>query len=108
LFAGKMVATSSTIGSGGVGGVFTPSLLVGATVGGVGAKVCHPVAPPLEARVGGYALLGMGVLLAGVTRAPLLAVIMIFELTQNSAVLLPMMVVSILAVTTARVFQKES
>ncbi len=46
--------------------------------------------------------------MAGVTRAPLLAVIMIFELTQNTAVLLPMMVVSILAVTTARVFQKES
>ena len=108
LFAGKMVATSSTIGSGGVGGVFTPSLMLGATVGGVVAKLFHAVAPTLDAPVGGYALLGMGGLLAGMTRAPLLAVIMIFELTQNTAVLLPMMVVSVLAVTTARLLQRES
>jgi CIC family chloride channel protein len=108
LFAGKMVATSSTIGSGGVGGVFTPSLLLGATLGGLVAQLCHAVSPALDAPVGGYALLGMGGLLAGVTRAPLLAVIMIFELTQNTAILLPMMVVSVLAVATARLLQKES
>lgn len=108
LFAGKMVATSASIGSGGVGGVFTPSLLVGATVGGLVAQLCHAVSPALDASVGGFALLGMGGLLAGVTRAPLLAVIMIFELTQNTAILLPMMVVSVLAVATARLFQKES
>ena len=105
---GKIVATAATIGSGGVGGVFTPSLLVGATVGGIVAHLVHEVFPHLAAPVGGYALLGMGGLLAGVTRAPLLAVIMIFELTQNTAVLLPMMVVSMLAVTSARVFQKDS
>jgi CIC family chloride channel protein len=108
LFAGKMVATSATIGSGGVGGVFTPSLLVGATIGGLVARLCHAAAPGFDAPVGGYALLGMGGMLAGMTRAPLLAVIMIFELTQNTAVLLPMMVVSVLAVTMARVLQKES
>ena len=108
LFLGKIVATAATIGSGGVGGVFTPSLLVGATVGGIVAHVVHGVMPHLAAPVGGYALLGMGSLMAGVTRAPLLAVIMIFELTQNTAVLLPMMVVSILAVASARILQKES
>jgi CIC family chloride channel protein len=108
LFVGKMVATAATIGSGGVGGVFTPSLMIGATVGGMVAHLVRLVFPHLAAPVGGYALLGMGGLMAGVTRAPLLAVIMIFELTQNTAVLLPMMVVSILAVTVARVFQKES
>ncbi len=62
----------------------------------------HAALPHLAAPVGGYALLGMGGMLAGVTRAPLLAVIMIFELTQNTAVLLPMMVVSVLAVAAAR------
>jgi CIC family chloride channel protein len=108
LFVAKTAATASTIGSGGVGGVFTPSLLVGATVGGMVAHLVHGVFPHLDAPVGGYALLGMGSLMAGVTRAPLLAVIMIFELTQNTAVLLPMMVVSILSVTAARVFQKDS
>ena len=108
LFLGKTVATAATIGSGGVGGVFTPSLLVGATVGGIVAHVVHGVFPHLAAPVGGYALLGMGSLMAGVTRAPLLAVIMIFELTQNTAVLLPMMVVSVLAVASARILQKDS
>ena len=107
-FAGKLVATSATIGSGGVGGVFTPSLMLGATLGGLVAHAFHAVAPHLDAPIGGYALLGMGGLLAGVTRAPLLAVIMIFELTQNTAVLLPMMVISVLAVATAQLLRKDS
>ncbi len=108
IFAAKIVATSATIGSGGVGGVFTPSLLVGAALGGAVAKVTHLAVPGLEAPVGGYALLGMGGLLAGVTRAPLLAVIMIFELTQNTAVILPMMVVSVCAIVAAKAFERDS
>src|SRR5947207_1252691 len=87
LFVGKIVATSATIGSGGVGGVFTPALMVGATLGGMIAKLAQLGFPWIESPVGGYALLGMGGLLAGVTRAPLPAIIMIFELTQNTAVL---------------------
>ncbi len=108
LLAGKTLATTATIGSGGVGGVFTPSLMLGATLGGLVAHLCHVALPGLEAPIGGYALLGMGGVMAGVTRAPLLAVIMIFELTQNTAVLLPMMVISVLAVSAARVFRKDS
>jgi chloride channel protein, CIC family len=108
LLVGKLVATSATIGSGGVGGVFTPSLLVGAALGGIIAKLTHAAVPGLDASVGGYALLGMGGLLAGVTRAPLLAVLMIFELTQNTAVILPMMVVSVLAILSAKAFEKDS
>ena len=108
LLVGKIVATSATIGSGGVGGVFTPSLLVGAALGGVIARLTHAAVPGLDASVGGYALLGMGGLLAGVTRAPLLAVLMIFELTQNTAVILPMMVVSVLAILSAKAFEQDS
>jgi len=108
LLVGKLVATSATIGSGGVGGVFTPSLLVGAALGGIIARLTHAAVPGLDASVGGYALLGMGGLLAGVTRAPLLAVLMIFELTQNTAVILPMMVVSVLAILSAKAFEKDS
>ena len=104
----KTVATAATIGSGGVGGVFTPSLLIGATLGGAVAKIVQLALPHLDAPVGGYALLGMGGMMAGVTRAPLLAVIMIFELTQNTAVLVPMMVVSVLAVACAKALQKDS
>ncbi len=108
LFVGKILATSATIGSGGVGGVFTPTLLVGACLGGAVAQIENVAFPGFDAPVGGYALLGMGGLMAGVTRAPLLAMIMIFELTQNTAVLLPMMIVSVLAVVSARAFQEDS
>lgn len=108
LFAGKTVATAATVGAGAPGGVFTPSLMVGAALGGLVAYGTQGLAPWLEAPVGAYALIGMGGLLAGITRAPLLAVIMLFELTQNTAVLLPMMVVSVLAVLSARVFDRES
>ena len=108
LFVGKMAATTATIGSGGVGGVFTPSLMLGATFGGAVAWLTQAAFPHLAAPVGGYALLGMGGMLAGMTRAPLLAVIMMFELTQNTAVLLPMMVVSVLAIATAQFLQKDS
>jgi CIC family chloride channel protein len=108
LFVGKIVATCATIGSGGVGGVFTPMLLVGAAVGGAVARVCQLTVPGLEAPIGGYALLGMGGLLAGLTRAPLLAIIMVFELTQNTEVLVPMMVVSVIAALSARIFEKDS
>ncbi len=82
--------------------------MVGASLGGMVAKLTGIVFPWIASPVGGYALLGMGGLLAGVTRAPLLAIIMIFELTQNTAVLLPMMAVSVLAVLSARALQKES
>jgi len=108
LFVGKILATSATIGSGGVGGVFTPTLLVGATLGGAVAHLVQIAFPGFDAPVGGYALLGMGALMAGITRAPLLAMIMIFELTQNTAVLLPMMIVSVLAVVSARALQEDS
>src|SRR6266542_555991 len=108
LFAGKTVATAATVGSGTPGGVFTPSLMVGAALGGLVAHGTQGAAPWLDAPVGAYALMGMGGLLAGITRAPLLAVIMIFELTQNTAVLLPMMGVSVLAVLTARTFEQDS
>ena len=108
LFVGKIAATSATIGSGGVGGVFTPTLMIGATVGGMVARVCGLAFPGFEAPVGGYALLGMGGLMAAVTRAPLLAVIMIFELTQNTQVLLPMLVVSVASILSARAFDEES
>jgi CIC family chloride channel protein len=108
LFAGKTVATAATVGSGAPGGVFTPSLMVGAALGALVAHGTLGVAPWLEAPAGAYALIGMGGLLAGITRAPLLAVIMIFELTQNTAVLLPMMVVSVLAVLAAKALERDS
>jgi CIC family chloride channel protein len=108
IFAAKIVATALTIGSGGVGGVFTPALMVGAALGGSLAIVAAAIFPHISAPVSGYALLGMGGMLAGTTRAPFLAIAMIFELTQDPNVFLPMMLVSILAISGAKVFERES
>lgn len=104
----KIAATGLTIGSGGVGGVFTPALMVGATLGAIVGTVAHGLAPHLTAPISCYALLGMGGLLAGTTRAPLLAIIMMFELTDAPAILLPMMLVAVLAIAGARIFERES
>lgn len=107
IFFLKIVATSLTIGSGGVGGVFTPALMTGAALGGTIALSLNGAAH-WQIPVAGFALLGMGGLLAGTTRAPLLAIIMMVELTQNERVVLPMMIVSVLSILGAKVFEKDS
>jgi CIC family chloride channel protein len=108
IFAAKILATALTIGSGGVGGVFTPALMTGAALGGsVGILVMH-AAPRLASPISGYALLGMGGLLAGTTRAPFLAMIMMWELTQDGAIVLPMMIVALIAISGAKLFERES
>jgi CIC family chloride channel protein len=104
----KVLATALTIGSGGVGGVFTPALMVGATLGAILGTAAKLVVPQLDAPVFGCALLGMGGLLAGTTRAPFLAIIMMFELTDAPAIVLPMMIVAVLAILGARLFERES
>jgi len=108
LCVAKLVATALTIGSGGVGGVFTPALMVGATVGAAFGTAAKTAFPHLDAQVHCCALLGMGGLLAGTTRAPFLAIIMMFELTDQPAIVLPMMIVSVLAIVGARLFERES
>jgi len=104
----KIVATSLTIGSGGVGGVFTPALMVGATLGCLVGAGTQAAFPHLSAPVYCYGLLGMGGLLAATTRAPILAVIMMFELTDAPAIILPMMIVSGVAIAGAKIFERES
>lgn len=104
----KVLATSLTIGSGGVGGVFTPALMVGATLGCLVGTGTQSVFPHLSVPVYGYGLLGMGGVLAATTRAPILAVIMMFELTDAPAIILPMMIVSFVAIAGARLFERQS
>jgi len=108
IFAAKILATALTIGSGGVGGVFTPALMTGAALGGAVGIVVTRVLPSLATPISGYALLGMGGLLAGTTRAPFLAVAMMVELTQNEVLALPMMIVALLAISGAKLFERES
>ncbi|MCB9830871.1 MAG: chloride channel protein [Planctomycetes bacterium] len=108
LFFLKMLATNLTVGSGGVGGVFTPALMCGAAVGGMVAVGTDWVDPELAIPSSGLALLGMGGFLAGMTRAPLLSIIMMVELTQNEHLVLPMMIVALTSVAGAGFFSRRS
>ncbi len=97
LLVGKMVATSLTIGIGGSGGVFAPSLFIGAMLGSAFGQSLHAVIPELSGPAGAYGLIGMGAVFAGAARAPITAVIIMFELTGEYTIILPMMAAIVLA-----------
>jgi CIC family chloride channel protein len=91
LLAGKMLATSLTIGIGGSGGVFAPSLFMGAMLGTAYGRVMHAAMPGIVGPAGAYGLVGMGAVFAAASRAPITAVIIIFELTGEYHIILPLM-----------------
>jgi CIC family chloride channel protein len=97
LLGGKIVATSLTIGVGGSGGVFAPSLFIGAMAGAAYGQALHHVLPGASGPAGAYALIGMGATFAGAARAPITAVIIMFELTGDYAIILPLMAAIVLA-----------
>lgn len=97
LLAGKMLATSLTIGIGGSGGVFAPSLFIGAMLGSAYGQTLHHLAPHLAGPPGAYGLIGMGAVFAGAARAPITAVIILFELTGEYTIILPLMSAIVLA-----------
>ena len=90
LFALKLLTTSLTLGSGGSGGVFSPSLFMGATLGGAFGLLLRALFPGIPFDPGALALAGMAGLVAGATGAALTAIVMIFEMTRDYAVVLPM------------------
>lgn len=104
----KAVATSLTRGSGGSGGLFTPTLFLGSVVGSAYGSWAARVFPGGAAEPGGYALIGMGAMLAGTTQAPLTAILMIFELTGDYPILLPLMISCTLAIVVCRLLGFES
>ncbi len=97
LLVGKMVATSLTIGIGGSGGVFAPSLFVGAMLGAAFGQGAGQLLPGITGSAGAYALIGMGAVFAGAARAPITAVVIMFELTGEYTIILPLMVAIVLA-----------
>ncbi len=92
---GKIVATSLTISSGGSGGVFAPSLFVGAMLGGAFGQFCNGLVPGMIEHPQAFVLVGMGGLFAGVARVPLTAMLMVCEMSGSYGLLLPLMLVSI-------------
>ncbi len=108
LLFGKMVASSLTIGIGGSGGVFAPSLFIGAMLGSAYGQLLHAIAPGTSGSPGVYALIGMGAVFAGAARAPITAVIILFELTGEYTIILPMMVAIVLASAISHVMARDS
>jgi CIC family chloride channel protein len=103
----KLAATIISYSSGNAGGIFGPSLYIGAMAGGVIGSIVHRIAPFPTADPGAYALVGMGALFAGIVRAPMTSVFMIFEITQDYEILVPLMVANLLSFMIARRFQPE-
>jgi len=104
----KIVATSITVGSGGSGGVFAPSLFLGAMLGGVFGQAVHSIFPLSTAVAGAYALVGMGALFAGVSQAPITAVIIIFELTGDYRIILPLMIACVISTAVAAGLSRDT
>jgi chloride channel protein, CIC family len=108
LLVGKVVATSLTIGIGGSGGVFAPSLFMGATLGAAFGAGAHHLLPGIAGPVGTYGLIGMGAVFAGAARAPITAVIIMFELTGEYTIILPLMAAIVLATGVSRALSNDT
>jgi CIC family chloride channel protein len=104
----KILATSITIGSGGSGGIFAPSLFLGAMAGGFFGAIVHQLFPAVTASPGAYSIVGMGAVVSATTHGPLAAMLILFELTGNYKIILPLMFSCILATIFAGQLMKDS
>lgn len=104
----KIVATSLTLGSGGSGGVFAPSLFIGAMFGGIFGKLANNLMPGLVAPDGAFALVGMAAVFSAASRAPITAIIIVFEMTRDYAIMLPLMMAVVISTLIAQRLSRES
>jgi len=104
----KIICTSITLGSGGMGGVFAPSLFIGAMVGTAFGSSVHFIFPTLSASAETYSVVGMGAVAGAVMQAPLTNILMLFELTNDYTLILPIMATCIAASYTYQRFTKHS
>lgn len=108
LAALKLVATATCYASGNAGGIFGPSLFIGAMLGAATGGVAHRFFPGLTADPGAYALVGMGTAFAGIIRTPFTSVIMIFELTRDYSIIVPLMISNTIAYFISQRLQKKT
>ncbi len=108
LLALKILATSMTIGSGGSGGVFAPSLFIGAMFGAVFGSLANQFFPAIAGPVGAYVLVGMAAVFASAARAPITAVVILFELTRDYSIVLPLMLAVVVSTVVSSALYKES
>ena len=93
----KLLTVTTSYASGNAGGIFGPALFIGAMLGGTVGTVAHHLFPAYTATPGAYALVGMGAVFAGIVRAPMTSVLMIFEMTQDYAVIVPLMIANLVS-----------
>ena len=103
----KLFAITTSYASGNAGGIFGPSLFLGAMLGGVVGTAAHHLFPLATATPGAYALVGMGAVFAGVVRTPMTSVLIIFEMTQDYAVIVPLMIANMVSLFVASLLQHE-
>jgi CIC family chloride channel protein len=108
LFAGKLAATALSLGSGSSGGVFSPSLFMGATLGAAFGAVVHRVFPSGDLTVPTFAIIGMAAMVGGATGAAMTAVTMIFEMTRDYDIVMPMIVAVAVSIGVRRVLSAEN
>jgi CIC family chloride channel protein len=103
----KLFAVTASYASGNAGGIFGPSLFLGAMLGGAIGTVAHHFLPTYTATSGAYALVGMGALFAGIVRAPMTSVLMIFEMTRDYSVIVPLMIANLASLFISSRFQRQ-
>jgi CIC family chloride channel protein len=103
----KIIATPVCYSSGNAGGIFGPSLFIGAMIGGAVGGGAHSLLPAITANPGAYALVGMGTAFAGIVRTPLTSVIMIFEMTRDYSIIVPLMISNLISFFISRRLQPE-
>jgi chloride channel protein, CIC family len=103
----KLFAVTTSYASGNAGGIFGPALFIGAMLGGTVGTLAHHLFPAYTATPGAYALVGMGAVFAGIVRAPMTSVVMIFEMTQDYAVIVPLMIANLVSLFIASRLQHE-
>lgn len=105
--AAKIIATVITLGFGGSGGVFTPTLFIGAALGGGLGVLGRAIFPGQIVDAHAWALVGMGGMVAGATRAPLTAIFIVFEMTDDYTYVVPLMIVAVIAYAVARRYERH-
>jgi len=104
----KILATITTLGSGGSGGIFAPSLFMGAMLGDVFGQVAHQLLPDITAPPGAYALVGMAAFFSGTAHAPITAILILFEMTGDYRIILPLMLATVVSTLLSQVISRES
>jgi CIC family chloride channel protein len=103
----KLLAVTVSYASGNAGGIFAPSLFIGAMLGGAVGTLAHMWQPNYTATAGAYALVGMGAVFAGIVRTPMTSVLIIFEMTQDYAIIVPLMIANLISLFIASLLQKK-